>query len=234
LRICLFSGRNPHHTLGGAETYMLYLARYFSEWGHQVVLAYPAGQTVRPIRLATWAARKLLRIDVSELYDNFRLLPDVSKIDADIYHGQGLYSFGFGMIRRLGWRSTKAFISTAHGSAWGLAQSCPWSNATTKLIRVNMERAAFNASDRVISVSNSTRGEIVKGYGVNPDRVRVIHNGVDPNRYLSKSRGKFELYGSEDQFVITFFARGGSEKARTLAPGYFKPYAGRLARENVS
>jgi glycosyltransferase involved in cell wall biosynthesis len=212
LKVCLFSRHDPFQTFGGIETYLQYLTQYLTEWGHEVVLARPVGTRGQAARAIVWATLKTLRIDVSEMYDSFKVALDVSKIDADVYHAQAQHGFAFGAIRRVGTRSKKPLISTAHGSAWGLMHSCPWSNATTKLVRANMERAAFNASDAVISVSNSTRSEVVKGYGVNPDRARVIHNGVDPKRYLSKSLGKFELHGSEDQFVITFFARGGIRK----------------------
>ena len=212
MKICLFSRRCPYQMAGGIETYLLYLTQYLTKWGHEVILAYPSVSFNKVAKSMTWAMLKILRIDASEICDSFQLASDVSKIDADIYHGQAQHAFGFSTMRRIGRGSRRPFICTAHGSAWGLIQNCPWLAVQNKVLTLNMERAAFNASDKVICVSNATRCEIMKGYGVKPDRTRVISNGVDPKKYLVKSLTKRKLHGSPDQFVITFFAKGGVRK----------------------
>ncbi|HWD09773.1 MAG TPA: glycosyltransferase, partial [Actinomycetota bacterium] len=46
------------------------------------------------------------------------------------------------------------------------------------------ERTAIEAADGVIAVSAGMRADILECYpAVDPDRVSVIHNGVDPNEY---------------------------------------------------
>jgi glycosyltransferase involved in cell wall biosynthesis len=211
LKVCLFSRNNPYRTAGGIETYLLYLTRYFTKWGHEVVLAYPAFPRNRVVKSTIWATLKTLRIDVGEIYDSFQLASIVKKIHADIYHGQAQHGFGFGALRRVGIMSRKPFVSTAHGSAWGMMQNSPWSNTHTKLLTLRMEKAAFNASNEVICVSKSTKYELTEGYGVKSNQMHVINNGVDPNN-LVKRVTKRELHGSPDQFVVTFFARGGARK----------------------
>ncbi|MGQ9590304.1 MAG: glycogen synthase [Planctomycetota bacterium] len=42
-----------------------------------------------------------------------------------------------------------------------------------------IERTAVEAADRVIAVSEGSRREILACYRVDPERVRVIHNGID-------------------------------------------------------
>jgi glycogen synthase len=42
-----------------------------------------------------------------------------------------------------------------------------------------IERVAFEEADAVVAVSNATRDEILECYDVDPERVRVIHNGID-------------------------------------------------------
>lgn len=42
-----------------------------------------------------------------------------------------------------------------------------------------IERTAVEAADRVIAVSEGSRREILECYRVDPERVRVIHNGID-------------------------------------------------------
>ena len=41
-----------------------------------------------------------------------------------------------------------------------------------------IERYAMHEADRVVAVSGYTKNIIVQKYGVNPDKVRVVHNGV--------------------------------------------------------
>jgi glycogen synthase len=42
-----------------------------------------------------------------------------------------------------------------------------------------VERAALEAADAVIAVSQGTRDDVLRHFEVAPDRVRVIHNGID-------------------------------------------------------
>ena len=46
------------------------------------------------------------------------------------------------------------------------------------------ERTALEAADAVIAVSEGTRADVLDVYpGVAPNRVHVVHNGIDPERY---------------------------------------------------
>ncbi|MGK5519428.1 glycogen synthase [Micromonospora sp. URMC 107] len=46
------------------------------------------------------------------------------------------------------------------------------------------ERTAFEAADAVIAVSEGMRRDVLTAYpAVNPDRVRVVHNGIDTAQY---------------------------------------------------
>ena len=44
---------------------------------------------------------------------------------------------------------------------------------------VDVERRGVQAADRVIAVSNFTRAVLIERYGVDPNRVEVVHNGID-------------------------------------------------------
>ncbi len=46
-----------------------------------------------------------------------------------------------------------------------------------------VERVAYESADGVIAVSESMKRDVHAEYGVAPDRIRVIHNGVDLNQY---------------------------------------------------
>ncbi len=47
-----------------------------------------------------------------------------------------------------------------------------------------IERTAFEAADAVIAVSAGMRADILRSYpAIDPGRVRVVHNGIDPERW---------------------------------------------------
>ena len=46
-----------------------------------------------------------------------------------------------------------------------------------------MERTAIEQADAVIAVSRETREDVLRLFNVEPGRVHVIHNGIDPDEY---------------------------------------------------
>lgn len=217
MKICLFSRNDPVKMRGGLETYLAYLTRYLMERGHDVIFVCPspAGKISRS--LTRNILFRILRLDMGEMYDSCRLAFDVRKVDADIYHGQAQHPFAFSVFRRIGISQRKPFVSTAHGSTWGLAKSSLGATMQTRLVTSKMEKVTFNASDMVICVSDSTRSELIAGYGVSPSHTCVIHNGVDPSKYIEKDSAKRVLDMPPGAFVTTLFARGGPRKGAQVS-----------------
>jgi glycogen synthase len=46
-----------------------------------------------------------------------------------------------------------------------------------------IERTAYQNADGVVAVSEAMKADVQALYGVRPERVRVIHNGIDPDEY---------------------------------------------------
>src|ERR1051325_6727754 len=47
-----------------------------------------------------------------------------------------------------------------------------------------IEKTAVEAADRVIGVSAKMRDDIIQYFNVDPSKVVVLHNGIDPDRYV--------------------------------------------------
>ncbi|MFW6013906.1 MAG: glycosyltransferase family 4 protein [Nanoarchaeota archaeon] len=62
----------------------------------------------------------------------------------------------------------------------------------------DIEREGFHAADKIVAVSNFTKQKVVNHYGVSPDKVEVVHNGVDFNdssrQKPEPKKGKIVLY----------------------------------------
>jgi len=76
----------------------------------------------------------------------------------------------------------------------------------------DIEREGMHKADMVVTVSNYTRNKIINHYGVNPDKVRVIHNGGEPKGGFSSKRkgkktvlflGRITLQKGPDYFLYT-------------------------------
>jgi len=49
-----------------------------------------------------------------------------------------------------------------------------------------VEKTALEMADAVIAVSESTKADVLRLFNVDPARVHVIHNGIDPSEYVTR------------------------------------------------
>jgi glycogen(starch) synthase len=78
----------------------------------------------------------------------------------------------------------------------------------------DIERMGMHAADRIIAVSNFTRNIIINRYGVEPEKVEVVYNGVTQNE--SYTPGDYERIDERERIVL-FLGRVTMQKG----PDYF-------------
>lgn len=59
-----------------------------------------------------------------------------------------------------------------------------------------LEKEAMTLADKVFSVSQYTKDQIVQHYGISPDKIYVVHNGIDPCLRVK------EAHKLRDKFVV--------------------------------
>jgi starch synthase len=77
------------------------------------------------------------------------------------------------------------------------------------------ERTAIEAADAVIAVSEAMRADVLRTYpGIHPDRVEVIHNGIDPDEYApDHGTETLEHFGIDpDGPLVLFVGRNTRQK----------------------
>ena len=84
----------------------------------------------------------------------------------------------------------------------------------------DIERAGMHGADRVLAVSQLTQSICISRYGVRPDRVHVVHNGIDHESNQPDAATRIE---SEDKIVL-FLGRITMQKG----PEYFIAAAKRV------
>jgi glycosyltransferase involved in cell wall biosynthesis len=115
----------------------------------------------------------------------------------------------------------KTLISTVHSTWKGEAEAIrgePYSrlNSNEKfMVSFNwflriFEESMLKRSNKIIAVSDFTRRELLQYYKVREDKIRVIHNGVDTNKFQpasDKRRAKQELGFNPDDIAILSVGR---------------------------
>jgi len=84
-----------------------------------------------------------------------------------------------------------------------------------------IEKAGMQAADRVIAVSNLTRGIVIEKYGIDPAKVVTVHNAVR----FAENNAAGQSRGVEDK-VVTFLGRITYQKG----PDYFVEAAAKVLK----
>ena len=190
MRIALLTNEYPPHVYGGAGVHVEYLARELAkadDGGHQVqVLSFGSQhETQGNLRVrgiespATFPAQDPRH---ARLLDALaRDLAMAGAVEApDIVHCHTWYSHLAGCLARplTGARLVLTTHSLEPHRPWKVEQLGTAYHATAWI-----ERTAYENADGVIAVSEAMKADVQSLYGVSPDRVRVIHNGIDPDEY---------------------------------------------------
>jgi glycogen synthase len=121
-------------------------------------------------------------------------------VDAQVAHAHTWYADMAGLwIRTL---HRIPFVLTLHS----MEPLRPWKAdqlGTGYLLSSWIERTAVEAADRVIAVSAQMRDDIIAHFEVDPARVLVIHNGIDPDLFRrTPARDALERRGVTSPYVL--------------------------------
>jgi starch synthase len=190
LLIALLTNEYPPHVYGGAGVHVEYLSRELARadgGAHQVDvvcfgeqnetrgnlrvrgIASPApvaAQDPRHARLLDAFARNLAMVGAAE--------------SPDIVHCHTWYSHLAGCLARP--VTGARLVLTTHS----LEPHRPWKAeqlGTAYQATAWIEKTAYQNADGVIAVSRAMKDDVQSLYGVPAERVRVIHNGIDPDEY---------------------------------------------------
>jgi starch synthase len=106
-------------------------------------------------------------------------------IDADVVHCHTWYTDMGGLVASRLW--DLPFVLSIHSleplRPWKVEQLGNGYHLSTW-----MERTAMEHADAIIAVSEQTREDVLRLFDVQPGRVHVIHNGIDPEEYRRTGR----------------------------------------------
>jgi glycogen synthase len=131
-------------------------------------------------------------------------------IDSDVIHTHTWYAHLAGFLGKKLYNIP--YVATSHS----LEPLRPWKVdqlAEAYHVSAWMEKVGLEGADRVVAVSGMMKEDILKHFDVDPDRVVVIHNGIDlktwnPTPLNSELK---ERYGIADDYVL-FVGRPTAQK----------------------
>jgi alpha-maltose-1-phosphate synthase len=125
---------------------------------------------------------------------------NTTNIDADLVHCHTWYSHFGGILAKLNYGVP--LVITVHS----LEPLRPWKREQLGGgydFSVWVEKTALEMADAVIAVSGQTKGDIERLFNVRPERLQVIHNGIDLEEYRkTESTAALTRFGIKKPFVL--------------------------------
>jgi UDP-glucose:(heptosyl)LPS alpha-1,3-glucosyltransferase len=205
--------------LGGAETTLNYLVRGLAAAGHEVTVygiepAAAAQAALGPglayVRVPVWGG-KTLRLLTFAL-NSRRLLKD-----AGPQVGFSLERVLSPQVYRAGDGCHREFLSRRAPYLTPLARATQYLTPFHRVMLL-VEQRLFTSPglSRVIANSRQVRDEIIRLYGVDPDRLRVVYNGLDRQRFHPLDPGAAaalrQRLGAPEPGPVILFAGSGFER----------------------
>lgn len=181
----------PPHIYGGAGVHVDYLTRELAQlididvrcFGDQHQQTDHLTATGVEVSTDQWTAPKNLHSVFGAVQ---RCLDfNTRQIDAQLVHLHTWYSHFGGILAKLNYGIP--MVLTVHS----LEPLRPWKREQLGGgydFTVWLERTAIEMADAVIAVSEETKADILRLFNVNPHRIHVIHNGIDPDEYHKVNR----------------------------------------------
>jgi len=113
----------------------------------------------------------------------------------DLIHAHDWTSYLAGIAAKIA--SGKPLILHVHATAFDQA-----GGDTVDPSVFHIEKEAFDAADRIITVSDFTKRIIVDKYGADPAKVQVVHNGIDTQEPVHHEPTLQELHAQGKKIVL--------------------------------
>jgi alpha-maltose-1-phosphate synthase len=124
-------------------------------------------------------------------------------VDADVVHVHTWYTHLAGLLVRLAYGLP--LVLTVHS----LEPLRPWKREQLGGgydVSSWIERTAIESADAVVAVSRETRADVLRHFSIPPERIHVIHNGIDADFYRPDAgTGALERHGIDPSVPYALF-----------------------------
>ncbi len=209
MKALLLTNEYPPHVYGGAGVHVEFLVRELARlvevevrcFGDQQVAAGPLVVRGFTVDEDAMSAPPPLRPVFGAMARGVDFA--AQRVDADLVHCHTWYSHLGGILIKQAYGIP--LVVTVHS----LEPLRPWKRdqlAGGYDLTVWVERTALELADAVVAVSEGTRMDVLRLVNVAPERVHVIHNGIDPAVYRQvEERDALDQYGVDPERPYVLF-----------------------------
>lgn len=187
MKIALFTNEFPPNIYGGAGVHIDFLSMELAKLGEVEVRCFGNQQEEIGTMTILGIQSSLNQMDDDskphiKMFHNLSRNVEMSQhtLQADVIHCHTWYTHLAGIFSRELLQSP--LILTTHS----LETHRPWKVeqlGNGYFLSRWIENHAYNSADGIIAVSQQMKTDVIEAYGVSPERVTVIHNGIDPEYY---------------------------------------------------
>lgn len=233
VKALLLTNEYPPHIYGGAGVHVEYLSRELARSiGVEVRCFGDQDELGPPIRVRGYGLDKSTYTAPAALHSVFGALQrcldfNTTAMDADVVHLHTWYTHFGGILAKM--NHGKPMVLTTHS----LEPLRPWKREQLGGgydFSCWVEKTAIEMADAVVAVSAGTRDDVLRLFDVDPARVHVIYNGIDPDEYRpTEDPARLVRFGIDpDQPYVLFVGRITRQKGivhlvnaiRHLEPGF--------------
>lgn len=231
MKVTFVTKEYPPHVYGGAGVHIENLARELAHLMEVEVRTFGAqDETLPQLRVKGYAPWSRMKEGDDKRFNSVleTFSTDLSivrdRMDSDLVHSHTWYAAFAGFMGKLLYDIP--YVATVHS----LEPLRPWKEeqlGRSYHLSSWVERTALENADRVVAVSAQSRGEILANFCIPPEKVVVIHNGIDPDLWkplpTDVTRKKFGIEGDYILFVGRTSRQKGMvhlvEAMKHVAPG---------------
>ena len=186
-KVALFTNEYPPHVYGGAGVHVEYLSRELAKLVPVEVRCFgdqsEHTETLHVKGYEGWAEAKQNTDPrfggaLDAFHRNLAMAKDT--LDANVVHCHTWYADMAGVLAKRLWGIP--LVVTIHS----LEPLRPWKVeqlGNAYHLSSWMERTAIEDADAVIAVSKETREDVLRFFPIDPEKIHVIHNGIDLDQY---------------------------------------------------
>ena len=210
MKIALFTNEFPPNIYGGAGVHIDFLSQELAKLSDVEVRCF-GNQVEQLSSMNVLGIQSSLSKMEDENNPHIKMFHNLSKnvemsqhtLQADVIHCHTWYTHLAGIFSRE--LLQVPLILTTHS----LETHRPWKVeqlGNGYFLSRWIENHAYNTADGVIAVSQQMKTDVVEAYGIEPEKVTVIHNGIDPEFYKPTFDIQLlEEYGINPDIPFVFF-----------------------------
>jgi starch synthase len=217
MKALFLTNEYPPNVYGGAGVHVDYLSRELAKIMDVEVRCFGDQEVDKPqlkvkgfgVDTASFRSPK----NLNSVFGAIRRCTDFNTagIDADVVHCHTWYSHFGGILAKLNYNIP--MVLTVHS----LEPLRPWKREQLGYgydCSTWLEKTTTEMADAVVAVSEGTRADIQRLFNVDPARIRIIYNGIDPEEYYPrKSNDQLVKNGIDpDKPFILFVGRIARQK----------------------